>query len=152
MNTPTVEQLIPVLQTAVSPVILISGVGLLLLSMTNRLGRTLDRARNLIDQLPETPMEKRSNIEGQLQILLNRARLIRMSIMLVSYSALSAALLIVVLFFTVLWHLETWFFICFLFVVCMGALILSLIYFLLDVNHSLAALWLELKGAGRPIN
>ena len=43
MSLPTVAQLIPVLQTAIGPMILISGVGLLLLSMTNRLGRVIDR-------------------------------------------------------------------------------------------------------------
>ena len=40
-------ELIPILQSAVGPVILISGVGLLLLSMTNRFGRVVDRARIL---------------------------------------------------------------------------------------------------------
>jgi hypothetical protein len=36
MQVPSVAQLIPVLQTAIGPVILISGVGLLILTMTNR--------------------------------------------------------------------------------------------------------------------
>ena len=40
----SLKDLLPVLQVAIGPVILISGVGLLLLSMTNRLGRTIDRA------------------------------------------------------------------------------------------------------------
>ncbi|WP_345111750.1 DUF2721 domain-containing protein [Candidatus Villigracilis vicinus] len=44
----SIQELIPVLQTAIGPVILISGVGLLLLSMTNRLSRVIDRARNLL--------------------------------------------------------------------------------------------------------
>jgi len=39
------SEIVPVLQTAISPVVLISGVGLLLLTMTNRLGRIVDRAR-----------------------------------------------------------------------------------------------------------
>ena len=43
------KDLLPDLQAAVGPVILISGVGMLLLSMTNRLGRTIDRARQLVD-------------------------------------------------------------------------------------------------------
>ena len=40
-------EIIPVLQVSIGPVILISGVGLLLLTMTNRLGRAIDRARQL---------------------------------------------------------------------------------------------------------
>ena len=35
----SLNQMFPVLQVAIGPVILISGVGLLLLTMTNRLGR-----------------------------------------------------------------------------------------------------------------
>jgi hypothetical protein len=38
--------MIPVLQVAIGPVILISGVGLLLLTLTNRYGRTIDRRGN----------------------------------------------------------------------------------------------------------
>jgi len=47
MNVPSLHELIPVLQVAIGPVILISGIGLLLLGMTNRYGRTIDRAREL---------------------------------------------------------------------------------------------------------
>lgn len=36
------QELIPVLQTAIGPVILSSGVGLLLLSMANRLSRVIE--------------------------------------------------------------------------------------------------------------
>ena len=52
MHSPTLQQLIPVIQTSVGPVILISGIGLLLLSMTNRLGRIIDRSRLLVEALP----------------------------------------------------------------------------------------------------
>jgi hypothetical protein len=43
-----VNQLIQFLQLSLAPVTLISGVGLLLLSMTNRFARTTDRARGLV--------------------------------------------------------------------------------------------------------
>ena len=53
-------ELVPVLQVAVGPVILISGVGLLLLTMTNRFGRIIDRSRILAAQLHHgAPDEKR---------------------------------------------------------------------------------------------
>ena len=47
MSATTLHEIVPVLQVATGPVILISGIGLLLLTMTNRLGRTIDRARIL---------------------------------------------------------------------------------------------------------
>lgn len=43
----SVNELIPVLQSALGPLILISGIGLLLLIMTKCLGRAIDRARLL---------------------------------------------------------------------------------------------------------
>ena len=48
--------LIPILQVAIGPVILVSGVGLLLLSMTNRLGRIVDRRRHRIQYRPCAPV------------------------------------------------------------------------------------------------
>ena len=58
MTSLTLQQLIPVIQTAVGPVILISGVGLLLLSITNRFGRIVDRSRLLARELPRATAER----------------------------------------------------------------------------------------------
>lgn len=145
MQIPTVAQLIPILQTAVGPVILISGIGLLLLTMTNRLGRVIDRVRILSDILVTASDETHKAIDAQLRILWKRARLIRTSITLASTSALAAAILIIVLFFTALWQLPAAILIATLFVVCMASLIASLIIFIHDVNQSLTALKLELE-------
>jgi len=148
MDVPLVTQLVPVLQTAIGPVILISGVGLLLLTMTNRLGRAIDRARILVGTLPDTTETRRVEIAAQLQILWRRARLIRLAIALASVSALAAAILIIVLFLTALWQIETSWIIVILFIVCMLCLIGSLALFIHDINQSLAALKLELEAGG----
>ena len=140
MEVPLVTQLVPVLQTAIGPVILISGIGLLLLTMTNRLGRAIDRARILVGTLPDTTETRRVKIAAQLQILWRRARLIRLAIALASVSALAAAILIIVLFLTALWQIETSWIIVILFIVCMLCLIGSLALFIHDINQSLAAL------------
>ncbi|MEO6486667.1 MAG: DUF2721 domain-containing protein, partial [Thermoanaerobaculia bacterium] len=42
---------LPTLQLSIGPVILISGVGLILLSMTNGFGRVIDRSRLLAQDL-----------------------------------------------------------------------------------------------------
>ncbi len=148
MEVPLFTQLVPVLQTAIGPVILISGVGLLLLTMTNRLGRAIDRARILVGTLPNTTESRRVKIAAQLQILWRRARLIRLAIALASVSALAAAILIIVLFLTALWQIETSWIIVILFIVCMLCLIGSLALFIHDINQSLAALKLELEAEG----
>ena len=144
MPWPSITQLIPVLQTAIGPAILISGVGLLLLTMTNRLGRAIDRARILKGQVIVASEAGRAKIAAQLTILWRRARLIRLAITMAAISALLAGLLIIVLFFTALWQLETPWLISGLFVVCLLCLIGSLCVFILDINQSLAALRLEL--------
>lgn len=140
--------LIPILQTAIGPAILISGVGLLLLTMTNRLGRVIDRARTIDAQLPQAPKSERPPLLLQLRVLWQRARLIRLAIMLASASALAAAVLIIVLFFTALGTFESPWLIGILFVLCMACLVSSLAVFIHDINESLTALKHELSDAG----
>ena len=144
MHVPSVTQLIPILQTAIGPMILISGFGLLLLTMTNRLGRVIDRARILAGQHPSATADRQAKVKAQLHILWRRARLIRAAIALASTSALAAAILIIVLFFAALWQVETAWVIGGLFIGSMTCLIGSLIVFIHDINQSLAALKLEL--------
>ena len=141
----SVAELIPVLQTAIGPVILISGVGLLLLTMTNRLGRAIDRARILDAQIPELQQQERKRKVAQLSILWRRARIIQVAITLASTSALCAAILIVLLFLTALLQIENPWLISTLFILCVVTLISSLLLFIHDVNQSLAALKLELE-------
>jgi hypothetical protein len=144
MPSTPVRELIPVLQVAIGPVILISGVGLLLLTLTNRYGRTIDRSRQLVRELRELAGPDHERLEGQINILYRRARLIRLSIWLAAVSVLLASLLIIVLFLTALWKLEVGLLISLLFIACMLALSGSLVAFIRDINLSLGALKLEL--------
>jgi hypothetical protein len=140
--------LVPVLQTAIGPAILISGVGLLLLTMTNRLGRAIDRARALDAQLSKASESDRRHIVVQLRTLWERARLIRLSIMLASASALAAAVLIIALFFTALGTFQSPWLIGSLFIICMACLVCALAVFIHDINESLTALKHELSDSG----
>ena len=144
MPATPLSELIPVLQVAIGPVILISGVGLLLLTLTNRYGRTIDRSRQLMRELRELAGADRERLEGQIEILYRRARLIRLSITLAGVSVLLASVLIIVLFLTALWKLEVGLLISLLFIACMVSLSGSLVAFIRDMNLSLGALKLEL--------
>lgn len=139
----SVDELIPILQVAIGPVILISGIGLLLLSMTNRYGRTIDRARQLAAELRMDDAHDRGRVVAQVKILLRRARLIRRAIIQASLSLLLAAFLIIVLFLTALFGLEDALLISAIFTGCMVALITSLITFIQDLNLSLLALHMD---------
>jgi hypothetical protein len=142
----SIKELIPVLQVAIGPVILISGVGLLLLSMTNRLSRVIDRARNLLSfsETVNGPIKERTL--AQIDILWGQARLIRQSILFAAVSVLCAALLIIALFVTALLGLEDAWIISIIFVICLSSLIASLISFITDINRSLSAFRVELYG------
>jgi len=146
MPPTAIEKIIPMLQVAIGPVILISGVGLLLLTMTNRLGRAIDRARLLKAELPKRSDEEREPVLAQVAIIYRRARLIRLSITLAALSALLASALIITLFLAALLQWDAGWLASVIFIACMGSLLVSLVAFIRDINLSLHALKLELKG------
>lgn len=131
------QNLIPILQVAIGPVILVSGVGLLLLSMTNRFGRIIDRSRQLVTG-------QHPNSEGQIEILLRRARLLRAAILLATVSVLLAAMMIIGLFLGAMLTLNLAWLVALLFVACMLSLTGALLFFMADLNLSLHALRMEL--------
>jgi hypothetical protein len=141
--------LIPILQVAVGPVILISGVGLLLLSMTNRLGRVIDRSRLLAEAFRQADAQERPRFLSQLKVLSRRARLVRLAITLAALSVLLAAVLIIALFLAALLQWEIGVLVAIFFVASMSSLIGSVIVFIADINLSLSALSLEV---GEPFN
>ncbi|HLH53015.1 MAG TPA: DUF2721 domain-containing protein [Verrucomicrobiae bacterium] len=143
-----IHDLIPVLQVAIGPVILISGVGLLLLTLTNRFGRAVDRSRALGREVREVDQTQRQRLAGQVEILYRRARVIRFSIIMAAMCLLLAAFLIIILFVAVLTRIEAGLCIVLLFICCLLSLIASLIAFIRDIQLSLHALKLELKGEG----
>lgn len=140
----TLPELIPALQLAVGPVILISGVGLILLSITNRFARVIDRARQLSDLLATISGDRAARTFEQLQILRKRARIIRAAAAFGVLSAGFAALMMIVLFVALLLELSFAAEILLCFISCMVSLIVCLMLFLYDINLSLNALWLEL--------
>jgi hypothetical protein len=140
----TVAELIPLLQIAVGPVVLISGGGLIILSLTNRLGRVVDRGRVLAGELREAQESKHPGLAKQLQSISHRARLLRGAIVSAVLCVLFAALLIIALFLTAALQIETTWLIGALFVLAMGSLIWALVNFLRELNQALIAFRLEI--------
>ena len=144
MTSISVRELIPVLQVAIGPVILISGVGLLLLTLTNRFGRAVDRSRALGREVRQVAQNERLRLSRQVEILYRRAKLIRVSIIMAAVSLLLTAILIIVLFVCALAQIEGGLVIIMIFICCMASLIVSLAAFIRDIQLSLAALKHEL--------
>lgn len=148
-GTLSLESLIPTLQLAIGPVILISGVGLLLLCMTNRFARVIDRARLVADECEIATGDELDVCYSKLMILARRARILRASIALAACSVLLVAVLVICLFCGALVRLEIAGVIVALFVGCMCCLIGSLVFFIRDVNLSLKAVWLDFPARSR---
>jgi hypothetical protein len=139
----SLTNLIPTLQLAIGPAILISGVGLILLSMTNRFGRVIDRSRQLTHDLCDASEAERVKVLAEVRVLWLRAKIIRAGIALAVLSALLAALLIISLFMGTLLMLGAAV-PAVLFVMCMVCLIGAMLMFFWDINLSLNALGLEM--------
>lgn len=139
------SELVQVLQLSVGPVILISGVGLLLLSMTNRFGRVIDRTRSVAEAWRGAEEGKKSRFSSQLAMLKRRGNLLRLAIILAVVSVLMTALLVITLFITAATKADLALPVVALFMGSMLFLIASLIVFIQDLNLSLEAVKLEVE-------
>ena len=141
----SVAQLIRILSASIAPVIVISGVGLLLLSMTNRYSRVIDRARELIKDFEETGDDThRQSLLEQVRITYHRGRILRISIILGSASILFVAITVLSIFAGQVLGAA----VDYVSVPCFGLAILALVgslyFFIQDVTISLKALELEI--------
>ncbi|MFC2101149.1 DUF2721 domain-containing protein [Bacteroidota bacterium] len=127
------QNFIQFLQSCITPVVLISGVGLLLLTITNRLGRTIDRARHLVAELDNPNIKRYSKKQNEINILYKRSRFLRNSI----------GLIIPLLFFMNLFKIDLRTIGYFLFFFSIITILISCLYFFRDVILSLNALKLE---------
>ena len=142
----SLEQIIPILQLAIGPVIVISGVGLVLLSMTNRFGRVIDRLRSLAETIRSgVSMQEMKSLKQQIEILMRRTKILRVAIAFASVSLVLAAFLVISLFLAELLDLQAAKILVMLFVLCMSCLIVSLLFFIADINVSLSALKVEVE-------
>lgn len=139
--------LLPMIQLAITPVILITGLGSLMLSMTNRFGRIVDRTRILAVQAQAAKDDTRPHIEAQLRILYRRAQLVRRAVIFNTLGMFTSGLLVVVIFVSALAGMEAGLLILALFMSAIAFLLAALGYFLNDINLALKALGLEVDKA-----
>jgi Na+/melibiose symporter-like transporter len=139
---PQVDELIRILQVAIGPVVLISGVGLLILSMTNRLSHMIDRIRALHVEIKKAGGDDKGHTE-QLEVLFKRSRLIRNCLMMFVLSILLDAMMVIMLFFIKLMELGAAVLIAILFSLSLLCMIAGLVFFIIDVAENLRALKIE---------
>ena len=128
-----------ILSSALTPITLISGVGLLLMTMSSRYSHTTDRVRQLLKSL-EMTADPSATMRDSVRLLFQRAALLRKAILLVVLSAACSGLLVLTfaveaMFNTPLQTPKLLFLLC-----SVGLIVFSTFYFALEVNISLKAL------------
>jgi hypothetical protein len=145
MNAIDPSDILHVIQGAIAPVVLISGVGLLLLTLTARLGRIVDRSRLLAAERRNADPETRAGLDAQLEILSHRAHLIRMAVSLSASSVAIIGILITVLFLGLLLGWNVALLAAFLFVASLLSLVAAMLVFVRELFHALTALGMTLN-------
>jgi hypothetical protein len=123
-----------VIQMAVAPVFLLTGVGAILTVLTNRLARIIDRARILEERLPTAEKSEQDKLHGKLATLARRSRLIHWAIILCTICALLICIVIATLFAGAFWTMDISTIIGLLFIFAMLALIGGLVSFLREIS------------------
>lgn len=122
-----------VIQLAVAPVFLLSGVGAILAVLINRLGRIVDRYRFLENGKLKAEEDAAVMANIEMAILSRRARLIHWAISLCTVGALFICIVIATLFIGSMMHVGVSQAIALMFVAAMLALIAGLLSFLREI-------------------
>jgi len=135
------ENVAKLIQLALGPVFLISGVGITLNMLTSRLARVVDRARTLESQRESTANDKKlAAIDEDLRVIFRRARYINSAIALGTTSAFLTALVVTLLFASEFTPMSVGAVIAAMFVASMVCLSISFLLFLVEVRIATKAL------------
>jgi hypothetical protein len=130
-----------VIQLAIAPVFLLTGIASLLGVMANRLARVIDRARDIEDKLAGLEADAAARAQWQLTVLTERARLASWAINFCTTAALLICADIATLFIDAFVGTQLRWLVGALFILTMVALIGGLISFLREVylaTHTLS--------------
>ncbi len=122
-----------VIQLAIAPVFLLTAIGTLINVLVQRLGRSVDRRRDLVAALPELEGMMEAATETELDFVRRRVRLIYTAIFLAVMGALLICLLIALAFLDALIESDLSQVVAVCFMLAMLALIGSLCLFLREV-------------------
>ena len=137
------------IQVALTPIFLISAIGVTLNVLTNRLARIVDRARALEGRAHEPRPADGGGLHGKLAVLERRARWIYSAITLITLSALFIALVVVMLFVNAFLRWDLSAFIACLFILSMATLAAALLAFLIEVRIATITLRIGIEEVSR---
>jgi len=129
-----------VIQLAVAPVFLLSAIAAMLTVLTNRLGRIVDRAHVLEDELENTPTEIVAKLHAELATLSRRSKHINLAITLSTITALLVCAVIAILFLGNFFQFDFTIPIALFFITAMLLLVVAFLIFLREVFIATASL------------
>lgn len=134
-----------ILQTTLTPIALISGIGLLLLSMVNRYNHALDRTRQLLKEREEKKGVEVEKINQSIKLIYGRCRVIKNSILCLVSSVVFSGLLVFITALEGFTGASLSNIKGFLLLLSVGLVVLSTLLFVVDVLYSLNALRNEIE-------
>jgi hypothetical protein len=129
-----------VIQAAVAPVFLLTGVAGTLNVLASRIGRIIDRARIMEDRLHSATEELSRDLHARLRVLSRRATLINRAIALCVLSGLLVSLVVAALFVSASLRIDLALPIATAFVIALLSLAAALLLFLREIFIATAAL------------
>ncbi len=129
-----------VIQLAVAPVFLLTGVGAILAVLAQRLARIIDRARVLEERLPVSAGDARAGHVSELGLLSRRATLMHRAIGLCTTCALLVCTVIATLFLGAFLKTDVSLIIGLMFVAAMLALFAGLVSFLAEIRLAMTGM------------
>jgi hypothetical protein len=130
---PHVPEIAGVIQLAVAPVFLLTAIGTVIAALNIRLGRAVDRRRDLEARLPSMPAEEQASARVELAVIARRIRFVYYAITAAVTSGLFVCLLIAGAFLGAFVQVSLSYTIGTMFVLAMLALIASLLLFLREI-------------------
>ena len=139
----TLESLGRTIQFAIAPVFLLSAIGSLLVVMTNRLARAVDRARSIEARITSGELKRRPDTVRQLRLLDQRMALIHRAIEMSTAAGLLICLVIALLFVGELLAVEPRLVVAAGFIIAMLLLIAGMGMFLREIRLALRSIRVE---------
>jgi len=134
-----------ILREAITPLVLISGVGLILLSLVNRYNQAISRTRSLVSEARSSRGERKKCLNTQIDVVLKRCSLLRFSISSLVASMILSSFIILQSIVSAAIGVKS----VALLKVCLFSscvfIIISNILLLVDVSFSLKALKIEVN-------
>jgi CBS domain containing-hemolysin-like protein len=147
-NSVQTAEIAHLIQVALTPIFMISAIGVTLNVLTSRLARIVDRARVMEDHLrhPDYRFDGR-DLHSTLGVLARRARYINAAVTLITLSALFISFVVVMLFVNAFLRWDLAVVIASLFILSMLTLCGALLSFLIEVRIATSTLRIGIEAA-----